>query len=460
MKRIFILCLTAFLCLSAYATPKYLIETGEDGDATWSVSIAGATKVNLHDASKTLNEWMNTTFTSNPSSTTDIWLAAGTYTLNGSITAGYSKIRLYGGFQGDETDKNTRRTIGGKAWNMQYPTIIDGANTYSIYAYSSPYFSGTWDGLTFRNGTTTGNGGVARLYGGAKVLACSFLNNTSTGETGKGGALFTYQAGGIQVSDCYFEGNSATQGGAIYINNNNKDQTYTIDHCYFKDNNATLTTNAGGAVYIQGAGTYTIAASVLEHNNASGNGNGTAIFSNGTGDGVYTWISNCLIKNQQNADKYAVYILQGAVLNCTFARNAGGAVYMGGSSTGDYNGRIENNIIWGDTETECKISIRDNAAYTLKNNALGRMITPASVDKADNTTLTKGNTSYFRRPSQGDYHLCAGAAELIAGKGRDLSSDEITTDLDGATRSTYDIGCYIYQIGPDGCSNCFYVCGE
>lgn len=454
MKRIFLFCLTAFLCLNTFSSPKYLIETGEDGDATWTASIAGAEKVNLKTAEKTLNEWMNATFTSAPSGT-DIWLAAGTYALNGSISVSFSTIHLYGGFRGNETAVNLR-AAGAEPWNIQYQTIIDGGGTYQI---CSANFNGIWDGLTFTHGNkSSGNGSVASLYHSAIIRNCRFVNNTSSNQ---GGVLHIYQKNNVNISNCYFESNTASQGGAIYIANNDKDYTCVINHCYFKDNNASSSANAGGAVYIQGPGTYTIAASVFDHNNASGNG--PAIFSNGTGDGVYTTISNCLIKNQQNADRHAVYLLQGAVLNCTFARNAGGALYMSSGSSATYDGRFENNIVWGVDSAECKIAIKDDAHYKFNNNAVVWMIlwpNPANAESNMNKYLTIGNTSYFRGPSIGDYHLCAGAEDKVWKQGKDLSGDGITTDLDGATRTTNDIGCYIYKIAPDGCSNCFYLCGE
>lgn len=432
MKNFTFLCLTVLVSLGTFAAPKYLIETGEEGDAMWDASVVsstGATLVNLATAEKTLNEWINETFTSSPSGT-DIWLAAGTYTLNGSISRSYSTIHLYGGFQGNETKTSQRSVLDGKAWNMQYPTIIDGGSTYQI---CSANFNGTWDGLKFQHGTGT-NGGVARLHTNAVVRACAFINNSSTA---KGGALYSYLGTDIQVSKCYFENNSSVRGGAVFVQGQTGN-TYSLTNCTFKDNNATGTGSGegGGAVSILSDGDYTVNACVFDHNNAY---RGPAFLCSSTGSGINITISNCLFKNQQNSEMHAVYILKGAVLNCTFARNAGGAVYMSGGE--ESSGRIENNIVWGDNDTECKISITNTANYTLKNNALFKMYDPSNVDKADNKRLYASESDYFVDDANGDYHLSWKAKKMI-GKGLDLTADGVTNDLDGKTRTLNDIGCY------------------
>ena len=440
MKRITFLCLTALVSLGMFATPKYLVETGEDGDATWSVSIAGATVVNLKTEDKTLGEWMNATFASNGYET---WIAAGTYVTSG-ITVTFSSIKLYGGFAGTET-ATSQRVLGssGNPWDMANPTIIDANSSRLFGSSSNPQH--TWDGLTFTNSVAgSTNGGVARIVANAVIRNCRFINNSSTNQ---GGALQTFNATNIQISDCYFEGNSGGQGGAIYVNNA-KDNTYAINHCYFKDNDAT---NAGGAVYFQNDGTYTVNACVFDHNNASNNA--PALFSNGTGTGAYTKITNCLFKNQQNSSKIPLYLLQGAVLNCTFASNAGGSIYIGNSGS---EARCENNVVWGANDTECNISIGSVEGYTMKNNALGKMITPSNVTTDGNVTITKGDKSYFKSADTGDFHLTSGATEKMVGKGRDVSADGVTKDLDGLTRFVYDIGCYMYP-SPAGCDNCFFV---
>lgn len=428
MKRILFLCMTALVSLGTFAAPKYLVETGKDGDATWSVSIAGATKVNLTTENKTLDEWMNETFASGGYET---WIAAGTYTISTGISVYSGSIKLYGGFAGTETNVNQRAT-NGKPWDMVNATILD-AN--SKHLYSATYSQSWWDGLTITNSAGE-NGGVARIASNVEIRNCRFVNNSSTA---KGGVLYTYNHDNILVSDCYFEGNSSAQGGAIFVQDATDSYSFVIDHCYFKDNDATQSSgNAGGALCFLGSNAYVykINACVFVDNNASNSGNGTAICSAGTSSA--TTITNSLLYHQKNSSKPAIYLLQGSILNCTFASNAGGAVYIGdtGSSI-----RFENNVVWGADDTECNIRIGNIAGYTMKNNMLGKMIHPSDITWDKNYYLTKGDDRYFEDAANGDFHLSWKAKEMI-GKGLDLTADGVTADLDGKTRSKNDIGCY------------------
>ena len=330
---------------------------------------------------------------------------------------------------------------------MVNATILD-AN--SKHLYSATYSQSWWDGLTITN-CAGENGGVARIASNVEIRNCRFVNNFSTA---KGGVLYTYNHDNILVSDCYFEGNSSAQGGAIFVQDATDSYSFVIDHCYFKDNDATQSSgNAGGALCFLGSNAYVykINACVFVDNNASNSGNGTAICSAGTSSA--TTITNSLLYHQKNSSKPAIYLLKGSILNCTFASNAGGALYMGGTA---YTGRFENNIIWGADDAECNISIVDNANYTFKNNAVGKMIAPTNAACENNLYLTKGDKSYFKSADTGDFHLTSGATEKMVGRGRDLSGDGVTKDLDGLTRFVYDIGCYMYP-SPAGCDNCFFV---
>lgn len=432
MKRILFLCMTALVSLGTFAVPKYLVQTGKSGDPVWDEAVAkfkeNATIVDLTVENTTLDAWLNVTLADNGY---EVWIAAGTYTIASGITAYKASVKLYGGFAGTEMWPNNRaKGVSGEPWDMANPTIINAGGKRLVAA---DYSQNTWDGLTITNSVSGSGvqGGVARIASNAVIRNCRFINNSSPVQ---GGALHTYNQNDIQVSDCYFEGNIGTQGGAISVNNT-AGNTYIIDHCYFKDNEATSTINAGGAVFFQNPGTYTVNACVFDYNKAAGHG--TALFSNGTGDG-YTKITNCLFKNQQNKDKFPLYLLQGAVLNCTFASNAGGSVYIGNTGSSI---RFENNVVWGADDTECNISIGNIAGYTMKNNMLGKMIHPDNITWDKNYYLTKGDDRYFEDAANGDFHLSWKAKEMI-GKGLALTADGVTADLDGKTRSKNDIGCY------------------
>ncbi len=98
-----------------------------------------------------------------------------------------------------------------------------------------------------------------------------FINNH--GESG--GALLA--AGGtVSLTSCRFFGNVATNGGAIYFDNQTK---ATVDHCLFQGNQAS---DSGGAVFVDPEAQIQVINSTLTHNRAM------------FGSGVY--LRNCVLK--------------------------------------------------------------------------------------------------------------------------------------------------------------------
>ena len=385
--------------------------------------------MDLRTVNKEFDEWINTT------EACEIWLAAGVYYVNNGITA-VQNYNIYGGFAGTEmaiADRVSDR------WNFSNESIIDGDGV-RIVLDGKNVQGCVWDGLTFRNGRGN-NGGVARIHHGTHIANCRFVNNTATNQ---GGALQAYNYGVIEVLNCYFEGNKGIQGGAMYVGNNRVQDSFTISNCYFKDNEATGTSNAGGAIHGQGKCVMQINACVFDANTAVGNG--AAISSDIKGDeAAKTSITNCLLINQAGL-KPAVYLAQGVLYNCTFANNAGGAIYTAGTDVK----AIANNIIWGANARECKLALADYANCSLKNNAMGKLITYENMVQENNVVIDTLQSTYFKNVALKDFHLTAVATTMI-GTGFDLYAEGITTDMDGAAREagSYDLGCYIYVAEPE-----------
>ena len=426
MKRISTLCMLALISSGMFAVPAYLVQTGYGTDAKWSSSVVnamGAQLVDLKVSGQELDEWINTT------TGCEIWLAAGTYYVNSGITA-VLNYRLYGGFVGTESMVDDRVSDG---WQFANPSIIDGDN-HRIVLDGKNVQGTTWNGLTFRNSQGY-NGGVARLHTNSRIENCLFVSNTASNQ---GGVLQTYNGNNIVVCGCCFENNEAMQGGAVYVNNA-ASNTYTLDGCCFKNNEATGTANAGGAIHCQGKGIMQINACVFEGNEAAGNGD--AVSSDIKGDAASkTSITNCLLFDQ-SGQKHAVYLAEGVIYNCTFANNAGGAVY----TTGTDQKTIANNIIWGVNAGECRLTLADNANSSLKNNAIGKLVNYQNMVQENNVEIDTLQITHFKDVVLKDFHLTASAIAMI-GTGMDLSVEGITTDLAGATRTagSYDMGCYIY----------------
>lgn len=436
MKKFSTLFMLALMSSGMFAVPTYLVQTGYDSDAKWSSSVVtatGAQLVDLRVSGQELDEWINTT------TGCEIWLAAGMYYVNAGMTA-VLNYQLYGGFAGTESALDDRISDG---WQFANPTIIDG-DSHRIVLDGKNVQGTTWNGLTFRN-SQGNNGGVARLHTNSRIENCLFVSNTASNQ---GGVLQTYNGNNIVVSGCCFENNKGVQGGAIYVNNA-ANNTYTVNGCSFKNNEATGTANAGGAIHCQGKGIMQINACVFDGNKAAGNGD--AVSSDIKADAAAkTSITNCLLFDQ-SGQKHAVYLAEGVIYNCTFANNAGGAVYTAGTDLKT----IANNIIWGVNAEECRLALADNANTSLKNNAIGKMITYENMVQENNVEIDTLHTTYFKDVALKDFHLTASATAMI-GAGLDLSTDGVTTDLAGDSRTagSYDIGCYIYvEEEPTGCEN-------
>lgn len=255
----------------------------------------------------------------------EIWVKKGTYKVpDDKLSTGFtlkSGVRLYGGFYGDETSVDQRTVIGDKAYRMANQTILTGdisgddeidatnlifpsnttrannANRVLTLDVTPTQTSGNdnreetiVDGITIAGGhNTVGNGGGIIV----------------TGDNSSGGAYV--------IRRCFFIGNYATQGGALYVENNvtNANGTCLIDRCGFFNNAAGtrgVAENHGGAIYLAGAGTVV----------------NSAIFNNENG-GIYLGDNN-------NAQ----------VINSTVTRNTASGI--------DGQGRtVVNTVIWGNS---------------------------------------------------------------------------------------------------------------
>ena len=132
----------------------------------------------------------------------------------------------------------------------------------------------TINNCAFTSNTATGSGSN---YGGAiyntgtlTIADSTFTSNTVTSNSNYGGAI--YNTGTMTITDCTFTGNSASNGGAIYNNNNGRISTITGNN--FASN--TATTN-GGAIY-NNAGTAEVHFNRIVGNTAP---SGSNIYRNG-----------------------------------------------------------------------------------------------------------------------------------------------------------------------------------
>jgi len=225
--------------------------------------------------------------------TTDqVWVAQGTYTPGGANPTVDSyfpishNIKLYGGFNGTETNINQRDPIlnetilsadlqgndidgdlvNNRTDNSTHVMIVDTGVTNLMNIDGFTFRSGHGSDVVVGNGNNRRGGGILSfgsphifncvfkdnrsLFGGAIyprfedasdiiIENCDFINNHSTAN---GGAILVFDAGAL-IENCTFDGNtSAAYAGAIRIGDSEVD----IVNCVFENNSATLD---GGAIW-------------------------------------------------------------------------------------------------------------------------------------------------------------------------------------------------------------------
>lgn len=365
-----------------------------------------------------------------------IWVKAGTYRGSFSLKSG---ISLYGGFAGTESSIDDRAIDSDKAYRMTHQTIlsgdtdnndrVDGVNlifpanqsrddnaTHVLTINLAPsQQSGNnnteptlVDGITIRGGQADADG----EYGGGIYV---------TGNNNGGGVYI--------IRRCFFLENYATQGGALYVSSTvgNTADECLIDRCGFFNNAAGQrgnAINAGGAIYLAGAGT----------------------------------VVNCAVFNNENG---GIYLDNSAakVINSTVTRNTASGI------DGSDNTPVYNTVIWGNStlSSDNHRPAFNHCAYPEAN--------PGSGDADGNVYLAAKNNEengpHFSSPSlktgfDTDFQLSDNnryplwtwepmeATPLVdmGNKGVYDITDYDNVDLNGDPRiqgNTIDIGAFEYQ---------------
>ena len=304
-------------------------------------------------------------------------------------------------------------------------------------------------GVVLRNCSFINNcnslGGAIGAHGNSFIDNCTFINNTATKFFG--GAINTFfgyitndtgdPTREITVKDCYFEGNTAPLGGAIYASGDN----IHIHGCNFVDNtackggavfllgntidlhNSTFMENVatddipevvfnetynigvlnwnveGGAVYIYGNST-DLYNNTFMHNEAVGNN------SDGCGGAIYVYGDNATINenhfdanfaNGGNGSAVFIYGLNTTVKNSEFFNHfsKNGAVYIIGNESSILNSIFKHNIasFGGAVFIDANYSLLDNNTFTDNNATVHGGAVHISGDNAaiSNSTFLSNN---------------------------------------------------------------------
>ncbi len=178
----------------------------------------------------------------------EVWVRSGVYYVYDtdfrSIVFG-TNTDLYGGFAGDETERDQRDPEA-------FPTVLDGRSEGNldlrVHTVVTSAADVVLDGFTVTggNGYENGGGGLRHVSGGLTVANCKFENNSGT----IGGAIhlatLTTPAD-VTIRDSSFIGNAAVDmGGAIY---GGSESNLSIENCEFEGNGGATW---GGAVSTHG----------------------------------------------------------------------------------------------------------------------------------------------------------------------------------------------------------------
>ncbi len=249
--------------INSNATVELTGITMENGNAIWGGAIySNGGKLTITDS----------TFSNNRASGSGgaIYSNGGTLSIEATTISG-NTTNAYGGgiysngstlsIEGTTISNNSAGNDGGGIYSNGGTLTIDGGSISNntaedsgggIYATATLTIGGgaMFDGNKVTKGTGNDGGGGAIWMGSNGTLTvtyATFINNTSTDGSGKGGAI--YNAGAATIYNSTFYNNSAEQGGAIF-----NEGTMTLA-------DATLTANhakQGGGLYLNSNSTYVL----------------------------------------------------------------------------------------------------------------------------------------------------------------------------------------------------------
>jgi predicted outer membrane repeat protein len=224
--------------------------------------------------------------------------------------------------------------------------IHEEGDHYHFTAY--PMVDRSDDATIFECNSAAMSGG-AIFWGDANantfiVPGTSFTNNTVTGPTGSGGALYFQLSNNlIHIYSSLFSGNSAVKGGAITVSQSN----YPIGFygCVFLDNYAS---KAGGAVFL-------------------GDGNGFGVLQTITGNAV-KFNKTLFFNNTAMETGGAVHVSRvnavtftDTTLSCNSAGMDGGALYLDFQNSA----QLSSSILSGNTAMRYGGAVASNSGNTI-----------------------------------------------------------------------------------------------
>ena len=371
-----------------------------------------------------------------------------------------SGVAMYGGFAGDENNKNNLPT-GRHKYQMKYQTALVGdidtndkaSQQLIIYPENTTRTDNAIHVLTLQMGVTkdnTNDGSKPTIVSGFLIAAGNAKGDNSTSD-GRGGGIYVVNnsndnnAGSryFRISQCNFANNYGMRGGAIYVDKSCTNQQSAISYCSIFNNVAGkrgTSENEGGGMWIDGTAT------------------------------VY----NCNINNNTNGGIRLSNTSK--IVNCSVIANTVSAADLttDGASNSNGGGAVYNTVLWHSTT----LSKQDSrpAFYSCAFPEVEVTHTDTNTDANGNVWISNQNhgtepAPWFKQSAvtQGyDFSFSSNLKQLystaftfeetsaLLNKGKleyytnlvvNANLETTSTDIMGRTRyqtSTIDIGAYEY----------------
>ncbi|WP_299680475.1 choice-of-anchor Q domain-containing protein, partial [uncultured Tenacibaculum sp.] len=367
----------------------------------------------------------------NDASNNVVWIAEGTYSPGAIRTDSFvldqSNVKLYGGFNGTESQLSDRDFT-------QYKTVLDGDvngddsgvgytgvnrtdNTIHIVKIQAD--NCILDGLTIANGQA---------------------DKLSTSETQEGSALLI-QSTNLTVKNCSIEKNVVSRFGVVQMIDQNG--FLNIENTIFKNNfgngGVTLYTRASNDILDINIMNCLFENNILESINPTGQGNSGIIwFRQDLNFSQRVTITNCTFaynKNNTNASNNATLINASRI-----------------SSVGQLNSlHVYNSIIWENRNAANNVMIsmlNDTNQLDFQEYKVGNSVGQDGFSNISNTTGIGTSNPSFTNALNGDFTLKSNSPAIDTGDNSKIPSGIFTFDLQGNDRifnTTVDMGAYEYN---------------
>jgi CSLREA domain-containing protein len=307
-----------------------------------------------------------------------ITLPAGTYTL----TIGGANEDLAATGDLDITDSVIINGAGAAT------TIVDGGALDRVFDVHGGATLAVFNGITIRNGLTTGPGGGVNSVGSLNFMNCVITGNHASGQ---GGGIFTVS---MAMSNSTVSNNhsSGDQGGGLFLINNG----FTILNSTITGNTAA---DDGGGIYLNGSvssgspASLSIVNSTISNNTISaGEGGGMFILSFATVSIQNSTISGNIVDGPAGGGGGILNTGTLFLTNCTVngnsvtaeANGGGGLLNDGGTAT------VTSCTIASNASPQSGSNIRNNAGtLTLKNTIVANGLSAGNCSG----TITDGGTN-------------------------------------------------------------------